>query len=102
MITTNTSLNKRRGKLHELETTLEEHLPAFKEDGHREGDRSFLLADWSQNPERELLAGEARQPLERALDTLPERYRAVRTLSDVEALSNEERAESIGEAVGSG
>src|SRR5438128_793468 len=100
-ITTNTALNKRRGKRHELETTLEEHLPAFKEDGHREGDRSFLLADWSQNPERELLAGEARQTLERALDALPERYRAVLTLRDVEELSNEEVAELIGESVGS-
>ena len=100
-ITTNSALNKRRGKRHELETSLEGHLPAFKEDGHREGERSFLLADWSQNPERELLAGEARQTLERALDALPERYRAVLTLRDVEELSNEEVAELIGESVGS-
>lgn len=100
-ITTNAALNKRRGKRHEVETSLEEHLPAFMADGHREGDRSFLLADWSQNPERELLAGEARQTLERALDALPERYRAVLTLRDVEELSNEEVAELIGESVGS-
>jgi len=45
-ITTNAALNKRRGKRHEVETSLEEHLPAFMADGHREGDRSFLLADW--------------------------------------------------------
>ena len=98
-ITTNAALNKRRGKRHEVETSLEEHLPAFMADGHREGDRSFLLADWSQNPERELLSGEARRTLERALDALPERYRAVLVLREVEELANEEVAELLGESI---
>jgi len=96
-ITTNAALNKRR----EVETSLEEHLPAFMADGHREGDRSFLLADWSQNPERELLSGEARRTLERALDGLPEGYRAVLVLREVEELANEEVAELLGESIGS-
>ena len=100
-ITTNAALNKRRGKRREVETSLEEHLPAFMADGHREGDRSFLLADWSQNPERELLSGEARRTLERALDALPDRYRAVLVLREVEELANEEVAELLGESVGS-
>jgi len=100
-ITTNAALNKRRGKRRELETSLEEHLPAFQADGHREGDRTYLLADWSQNPERELLSGETRRVLERALDALPERYRAVVTLRDVEELSNEQAAELLGESVAS-
>ena len=100
-ITTNAALNKRRGKRHEVETSLEEHLPAFMADGHREGDRSFLLADWSQDPERELLSGEARRTLERALDALPDRYRAVLVLREVEELANEEVAELLGESVGS-
>ena len=38
-ITTNTALNKRRGKRGELEESLEEHLPTFLADGHRAGDR---------------------------------------------------------------
>lgn len=38
-------LNKRRGKRAQLEVLIEDHLPTFKEDGHREGDRAFLLAD---------------------------------------------------------
>ena len=100
-ITTNAALNKRRGKRREVETSLEEHLPAFQADGHREGDRTYLLADWSQNPERELLSGETRRVLERALDALPERYRAVVTLRDVEELSNEQAAEWLGESVAS-
>src|SRR5712691_2182538 len=99
-VTTNAALNKRRGKRYEVETSLEEHLPTFMEDGHREGDRSFLLADWSQSPERELLSGEAQRTLERALDALPEGYRAVLVLRDVEELTNEQVAELLGEAVG--
>lgn len=100
-VTANAALNKRRGKRLELETSLEEQLPRFKEDGHRDGDRAWVLADWSQNPERDLLSGETRAVLGRALDTLPEHYRAVLVLKDVDELSNEEIAEMLGESVAS-
>jgi RNA polymerase sigma-70 factor (ECF subfamily) len=100
-ITTNAALNKRRGKRRQVETSLEEHLPTFLADGHREGDRTYLLTDWSQSPERELLSGEARRVLERALDALPARYRAVLTLRDVEELSNDQVAELLGESLAS-
>src|SRR5207247_2339646 len=66
-ITTNAALNKRRGKRQEVETALEGELPSFKADGHREGDRAYVLADWSQNPERDLLSGETREVLQRAI-----------------------------------
>lgn len=100
-VTTNAALLKRRGKRAQLEVSLEEHLPTFKEDGHREGDRSFLLADWSQTPEAELLDGEARAVLSRAIEQLPESYRAVLVLREVEELSNEETAQILGESVSS-
>ena len=100
-ITTTAALNKRRGKRREVETSLEEYLPSYEEGGHRKGDRGFLLADWSQNPEAELLSDEARRTLERALDALPETYRAVLVLRDVEELANEEVAEMLGESVAS-
>lgn len=96
---TNAALNKRRGKRREVEVALEEHLPSFEPDGHRAGDRSFLLADWSRLPDAELLAGERRTGLARALGALPDRYRAVVVLRDVEELSNEETAEVLGESV---
>lgn len=98
-ITANAALNKRRGKRQEVETSLEEQLPSFTADGHREGARAYVLADWSQNPERDLLSGETRQVLQRAIDRLPEHYRAVLMLRDVEELSNEEVAEVTGESV---
>jgi RNA polymerase sigma-70 factor (ECF subfamily) len=98
-VTTNAALNKRRGKRLEVETSLEEWLPTYKPDGHREGDRAFLLADWSQTPESTLLSREIRAELERAFDALPERYRAVLVLRDVEGLSSEETAAVLAESV---
>ena len=100
-IAANAALIKRRGLRFEQEISLEEHLPTFREDGHREGDRAFLLADWSQSPEQELLSGETRRILNRALADLPDHYRAVLILRDMEGLLNEETAGALGESVGS-
>lgn len=98
-ITTNLSLNKRRGKRYELETPLDELLPRYRADGHREGDRAYLLADWSATPERELLAGESRRVLDAAIDRLPDHYRAVLVLKDVEQLATGDVAEIVGDTV---
>jgi RNA polymerase sigma-70 factor, ECF subfamily len=100
-ITANAALNKRRGKRVEVEVSLEEHLPTFRADGHRDGNRAFLLADWSRTPDEELLDREGRATLTRAVDGLPDRYRAVLILRDVEGLSNEEAAEALGDSVAS-
>ena len=100
-VAANAALIKRRGKRVELEMSLEDCLPTFRDNGHREGDRNFLVADWSSTPESELLSGEAREILERALEQLPEHYRALLVLRDVEELSNEEVAERLGESVSS-
>jgi RNA polymerase sigma-70 factor, ECF subfamily len=100
-VTTNVALNKRRGKRLEVETSLDDLVPTFRADGHRAGDRAWLLTDWSQNPEEELLSGERRRVLERAIDRLPEHYRAVLVLRDVEGLSNESVADLLGESLAS-
>ena len=100
-VTTNAALNKRRGKRRELEVSLEEYLPTFREDGHRDGDRSYLLADWSGMPEQRLVSAEVRKVLEQAIDALPDHYRAVLILRDVEELSNEEVAAIMGDSLGS-
>jgi RNA polymerase sigma-70 factor (ECF subfamily) len=98
-VTTNVALNKRRGKRRELETSLDDCLPTFKADGHRDGPREFLVADWSRRPDDELLSGESRRILEDAIARLPEHYRAVLVLRDVEELSNEEVADIVGDSV---
>src|SRR5713101_4070279 len=100
-VTTNAALNKRRGKRLEVETPLEDLLPTYTDDGHREGDRSFLLTDWSALPDEVLLSAEGRREITRALDALPAAYRAVFVLRDVDGLSNEETAAALGESVSS-
>ena len=100
-VAANATLIKRRGKRFELEVPLEEQLPAFGEDGHREGDRAWVLADWSRTPEEQLLSEETGSIVNRAIDGLPDHYRAVLILRDVEGLSNEEVAEAVGDSVAS-
>lgn len=98
-IAINTALNKRRGKRADVEVPLEDCLPTYQADGHRDGARAFVLADWSQNPEAELLSLEARAALDRAIDGLPPRYRIILVLRDVEGLSNEETSALLAEPV---
>ena len=100
-ITVNAALIKRRGKRVELEVLLEDHLPTFREDGHREGDRALLLADWSETPEEELLSNESRRAVRRLIAGLPDHYRVVLLLRDMEELSNEETAEILHDSVAS-
>ena len=98
-VTTNAALMKRRGKRAEREVSLESMLPKFLSNGSRAGDQTLLMADWSQNPEAELRSQETRAIVNRAIDALPEQYRAVLILRDIEGLSNEEVAEALGESV---
>jgi len=98
-VATNTALVKRRGKRAEIEVSLDSQLPSFLSDGHRAGDPAFILADWSRTPETDLLSRETREILHRAIDALPDRYRTVLVLRDVEGLSNEEVAEVVGESL---
>jgi RNA polymerase sigma-70 factor (ECF subfamily) len=100
-ITMNAALNKRRGKRLELETSLDAELPTYRSDGHRQGERAYLVADWSRSPEAEALSDETRTVLGRAIEALPDHYRAVLILRDVEGLSNEEVAAAVGDTIGS-
>src|SRR5262252_6011143 len=46
-VAANAALIKRRGKRATMEMSLEDCLPTFREDGHRDGDHAMLMADWS-------------------------------------------------------
>ena len=98
-VTTNAALIKRRGRRSDREIPLEPSLPVFLPDGHRAGDPAFLKADWSQTPEANLLSQETREILHQAIADLPDQYRAVVVLRDVQGLSNEEVADVVGESV---
>ena len=98
-IATNTALIKRRGRRADREVPLDLPFPAFLPDGHRAGNPAFLRTDWSQTPEADLLSKETREILHRAIADLPQQYRAVVVLRDVQGLSNEEVADVVGESV---
>ena len=74
---------RRRGRFTEIEGMSE---------SARDGE---LLATQGPNPEREAYLGELRTTLEGSVDALPEAYRSVFVLRDVEGLSTAETAESL-------
>lgn len=67
-------------------------------DGDEEGTipHPEFIADWRENPEELLMRAETRQLIEQALNELPEKYRLVFLLRDVEGLSVKETAEVLG------
>lgn len=90
-IARNECLMKRRKSIfapaHEL--SLDEFLPAAGPDGEH---RHIQIADWSALPDDRLLRAELREEIDRGIRELPEMYRAVVLLRDVEELSTEETA----------
>ena len=90
----NACLTKRRKSVFapERELSLDEFLPVSEGEGEH---RHIEIADWSKLPDRELLGGELRDQLHRAIAELPESYRAVVLLRDIEELSTQEAAEIL-------
>lgn len=92
-IAANAALMRLRRRRRRPEESIEELLPRFLEDGHRlipEGDRSVPAPD--QLAERE----ELRLRVRACIDALPETYRVVLLLRDIEERSTEEVAELVG------
>lgn len=93
-IAKNACLMKRRRSVFapEHELSLDQFLPASDgESGHRH----IEIADWSRLPEDDLLNSELREELHRAITELPDMYRSVVLLRDVEELSTEETAQIL-------
>jgi RNA polymerase sigma-70 factor, ECF subfamily len=101
-ILNNTFLSERR----RAASRPQEHTLAEEEDGDagppfsvfERVHRPFLL--WFGNPEQEFLDKLLRQELDRALAELPEHYRVVIVLADLEELKYGEIAETLGIPVG--
>jgi len=93
-IAKNVCLMKRRRSVfapsHEL--SLDELMPS--KDGSSRGAR-LQIADWSPLPDDQMLQRELTGVLEQAIRELPEAYRSVILLRDVEALSTAETAEIL-------
>ena len=92
-IAVNAALMRLRRQRRHDERPIEELLPTFDETGHRVG------ADhpWPQaNPEDEQCQSELRRRVRRAIGELPQNYRTVLVLRDIEELSTKETAELLG------
>jgi RNA polymerase sigma-70 factor, ECF subfamily len=90
----NACLMKRRKSVFapERELSLDEFLPVADGDGEH---RHIEIADWSRLPDEEVLNLELRGELQRAIAALPDAYRSVVLLRDVEELSTEETAQVL-------
>jgi RNA polymerase sigma-70 factor (ECF subfamily) len=75
----------------ERELSLDEFLPAK----HQGDGRKIDIADWSALPDVDLLQAELKRVIDEAIADLPEIYRSVLLLRDVEELSGEETAEVL-------
>lgn len=59
-------------------------------------EEGYQPADDTPTPEEKAMEGEMKDCIHRALDSLPEMYREVYTLRDIDGLSAEEAAEQLG------
>lgn len=93
-IARNACLMKRRKSVFAppRELSLEQFLPHADHDG---GEVQLQIADWSALPETQVLRSELRAVLEEAISQLPDIYRSVILLRDVEELSTWEAAEVL-------
>jgi RNA polymerase sigma-70 factor (ECF subfamily) len=93
-IAKNACLMKRRKSVFapSQELSLDQFLPVSDDDG---GHRKLQIADWSALPDTQVLRAELRDVLSRAIAGLPEIYRGVILLRDVEELSTEETAAAL-------
>lgn len=92
-VATNASLIQiRNKKKHGKSMSLEDYVP-YNEKGMLS---EILLKDWSYSPDEIFAGREGMEVIERAIDELPEKYRIVFHLRDIEGLSNEEVGDILG------
>jgi RNA polymerase sigma-70 factor (ECF subfamily) len=91
-IVVNSALMKLRSQQRKPETSIEDLLPRFLDDGHF----AEPPAEWQQTADQALERSEMRQLVRKAIDGLPEIYRTVLLLRDIEGLDTAEAAEAIG------
>lgn len=91
-IAVNAAYQRLRAKRARPEVSLEPFLPVFDDEGR------YIepVVDWSSKLNDPAVAGETRAAIERSLGRLPEEYRVVIQLHDVEELPNEEVAATLG------
>ena len=90
-IAVNASLMRLRSKKRRPEESIDELLPTFKEDGHAR----IEPRDWSPSALQLVESRETREFVRGCIDRLPEMYRVVLLLRDIEEMDTSEAAEVL-------
>ncbi len=91
-VTVNAALAHRRKRAVREEGRVHDPLESFQEDGHH----NTPIRRWSTAPDQDALDKETQTLIEAAIARLPEVYRDVYVLADVEGLANAEIGEMLG------
>jgi RNA polymerase sigma-70 factor, ECF subfamily len=91
-IVVNTALMKLRSNRRKPEESIEALLPGFQEDGHH----IEQFSEWSMPADRLIQQKETRAMVRACIEQLPDNYRSVLLLRDIEELSTQEVAATLG------
>lgn len=91
-IVVNACLMRLRTKRRREEIDIEEYLPRFQEDGHQ----TEPSEPWTESAESMLERDELRAQVRASIEQLPDTYRIVLLLRDIEEMTTEETASILG------
>jgi RNA polymerase sigma-70 factor (ECF subfamily) len=91
-ILVNEALMRLRSKAARENESIDDLMPAFVADGHQTRD----TVDWSEAADKALERAETAELIRRRIDQLPDLYRTVLVMRDIEEMSNAEVAEILG------
>jgi len=90
-IVVNAALMKLRSKRRKPESAIDDLMPRYTEEGQRQSS-----GDWRVTHDTAVQTSEVREQVLHAIDQLPELYREILLLRDIEELSTEETAQQLG------
>jgi RNA polymerase sigma-70 factor, ECF subfamily len=91
-IVTNEALMRLRKRGRRQEESIDDLLPGYLEDGHH----VEQFGEWALPADTRIVRGEIRVQVRAAIDRLPEAYRTVLLMRDIDELSTEEAARMLG------
>lgn len=91
-IVVNAALMKLRSRRRKPEESLDDLLPTFTADGHHAQHNT----EWNLSPHDAAERGDTRAVVRECIDRLPETYRSVLLMRDIEELDTEETARMLG------
>jgi RNA polymerase sigma-70 factor (ECF subfamily) len=94
-IVVDAALMKLRTRKRKPEQSIETMLPSFLEDGHHEE----RFKSWEEPVDKLMERAETRELVRKQIDALPDGYRTVLVLRDIEGLDTEETAKVLGLSV---